>query len=55
MGRVRNIRTNRILTGKRNTDYVRYELMIENKRKTYLGHRLVYKVFNEDFDLDDRT
>jgi hypothetical protein len=55
LGRVRNDTTNRILTGKRDTGYVRYELRIEGKRKTYLGHRLVYKVFNPSFDLNDRT
>jgi hypothetical protein len=55
LGRIRNNNTNRILTGKRDTNYVRYELRVNGKRKTFLGHRLVYKAFNNDFNLEDRT
>lgn len=54
-GRVLNTSTNRILTGKRDTGYVRYELRgEEGQRKTFLGHRLVYKAFNPEFDIDNR-
>ena len=55
LGRVLNTSTNRILTGKRDTGYVRYELRNkESQRKTFLGHRLVYKAFNPDFDINNR-
>ena len=54
-GRVLNSKTNKILSGKTDTGYYRYELRSpDKKRKTFLGHRLVYKAFNPEFDIDDR-
>ncbi len=56
LGRVLNIETNRILKGKQSSGYIRYELTFEDKkRKTFLGHRLVYYAFHPEFDIFNTT
>lgn len=48
-GRVRNNRTNRLL---KKDDHQRYSRIQLSDKKHYYIHRLVYCVFNNDFDLD---
>lgn len=48
-GRVRNNRTNRLLHIDKNQKYERIQL---SKKKHYYVHRLVYCVFNNDYDLN---
>lgn len=54
-GRVLNLKTNIILKGKESGGYRRYELSLKTGKKNFLGHRLVYKAFNSDFDIFDST
>lgn len=51
-GRVRNNQTNRILHFEDKQKYLRVTLRTGNKNKHYYIHRLVYCVFNNDYDLN---
>ena len=48
-GRIRNNRTNRLLKYDENQKYI--QISFDNKEKLYL-HRLVYCIFNNDYDLN---
>lgn len=50
LGRIRNNRTNRLLKIDNNQKYSRISF---NDKKHYYVHRLVYCVFNNDYDLDN--
>lgn len=51
-GRVKNNKTNRLLYLDENQKYTRIGLRQNKKNKHYYVHRLVYCVFNNDYDLD---
>lgn len=48
-GRVRNIKTNRLL---KIDDFQKYQRVSLNDKKHYYLHRMVYCTFNNDFDLE---
>lgn len=51
--RIRNKRTNRLLHFDKNGTYDRVNLSNIGKKKNFYVHRLVYCIFNEDYDLDN--